>query len=300
VVICPDCAAELSFPPPDACASCDWRPRGEQGIPEFFSSADRESSLLRGYLENYNEIAQDDLAESIQETRVLQMRTEQLFSYLGDVRGLSVCDLGVGQGRLVRLILEAGAAEVTGVDIAFPYLSRLNRTPGLRLLIANAENLPFAGEFDLLVAADVLEHVFSVGDALLSMRRALRIGGRLALRVPYKEELIQYARLRGLSKYRIVHLRDFNRDNLRRQLEGAGFEIEGFRFDAYYPSRKRRLLKHLGRLQVRADRALRRRYDNQEPMTPAQRRIAGLLIRPLEITVLARKLEDGPPVGVTT
>jgi SAM-dependent methyltransferase len=288
VFVCPDCAAPLDYPPAAACPSCGWAIAERDGIPEAFSSAGRDSAIVRHYLDNYEAVAGDDLAESIQDEGYLQIQTERLFSYLGDVSGLDVCDLGVGQGRLLELIAAQGPASLTGVDIASPYLKRLS-TDGVRIVIANAENLPFAEEFDLLVASDILEHVLNIGDALLSIHRALRPGGRFVVRVPYKENLTMYAQASGLTKYELVHLRNFNRAGLRQLLEDAGFAVGGFRYDGYYAYRKRAPLQRSALIGRALDRALVRRYGSIEAVAGVDRRLGRLLMRPVEITALATK-----------
>ena len=98
-----------------------------------------------------------------------------------------------------------------GVDLAWPYLRRVEGgDASVRVLRANAENLPFRDELDAIVASDVLEHVLNPADFLHSALEALRPGGRLLLKVPYRENISQYRRADGCP-YPMVHLRTFDR-----------------------------------------------------------------------------------------
>ena len=197
-------------------------------MPVLLSSHDRESELFARYLENYDRIAADDLAAPIQEARVQEFFNERLFSYLGDVAGLRVCDVGVGRGMLFDKLRQSAPVALVGVDISVPYLMPFARDRESTVVLANAENLPFRDAFDLVVAADVLEHVLNIGDLLMSVRESLVSGGRFVVRVPYLDNMLQYARQAG-CRYDAVHLRNFSRGNLVHLLRHTGFVVERLR-----------------------------------------------------------------------
>lgn len=195
-------------------------------------------------MENYDRIADDDLRESIQPATSLDVQAERLYSYVGDLQGRRVCEIGIGQGRLFEKMRRAGPARLTGVDISQAYLVRFTALADVDILVANAENLPFHSEFDLIVSSDVLEHVLNVGDFLVSVREALVDGGQFVVRVPYKEDLTPYAR-RNDCPYEFVHLRNFARDNLRDLLERAGFSVKRIGCDGFNTARVRRYISRL-------------------------------------------------------
>ena len=64
----------------------------------------------------------DAIAGEYQESKRLSFREHveryTLFETLGDVRGKTVLDLACGEGFYTRLLRQAGASEVTGVDIS--------------------------------------------------------------------------------------------------------------------------------------------------------------------------------------
>ena len=208
-------------------------------MPVLLSTRDRSSELFGRYLANYDEIASDDLESAIQLERVQRSFNDRLFGYVGDVRGKRVCDVGVGKGMLFEMLRGGEPARLVGVDISMPYLTRFVGNGDASLVVANAENLPFREEFDLVVAADVLEHVLNVGDFLMSVRESLVPGGTFVVRVPYLDNMLQYARLNG-CQYDMVHLRNFTRSNLLDLLTQSGFAVDHLRYDGFNRYRARR------------------------------------------------------------
>lgn len=214
---------------------CGWRLEWVGDLPVWLSSADRSSPMMASYRENYERIAEDDRAESIQPEAYLDAQSSKLRGYLGDLTGLRICEVGVGQGRLFRQLAASKPGQLVGVDLVPSYLGEIDDA---LLVVANAENLPFSAQFDLIVATDVLEHVVSVGDFVLSAREALRPGGRFVVRVPLNENLLPYSRLMGCP-YEFVHLRTFSSRQLRCLLRAAGFRVERVYQDGFQLSNLR-------------------------------------------------------------
>lgn len=98
-----------------------------------------------------------------------------------------VLDVGCGDGYVTRLVaarLPAGA--VVGVD-ASPRMIEVARSrpdpPGTRVefLVADARELPFAGEFDVVVSFNALHWVTDQLAALRAIARTLRSDGRVVV-----------------------------------------------------------------------------------------------------------------------
>jgi 2-polyprenyl-3-methyl-5-hydroxy-6-metoxy-1,4-benzoquinol methylase len=247
MLLCPDCLAAL--PELERCPSCGWQPDLREGVPILLSRADRESRAFAAYAENYDRIAEDDLSHSIQPMRYLEVQADTLSSYLGNLAGLDLCELGVGRGLLLDRLIASDAKTVTGVDVSLPYLARYAGAAAasggrLRLAVANAELLPYAEAFDLVVASEILEHVLNAGDFLISLHRSLRQGARTLVRVPYKEDLRQYARQNG-CEYPFVHLRTFTRDSFESMMRNADFKPVRMYFDGQFGARLRRPARSL-------------------------------------------------------
>jgi glycosyltransferase involved in cell wall biosynthesis/SAM-dependent methyltransferase len=101
-------------------------------------------------------------------------------------RPAAVLDVGAGDGRYLRFFgsrLPAGSL-VVGCELSLTRARRM-RAKGLRVVVAQSEQLPFRDDtFDLVTLIEVLEHTQSPVLSLEEVRRVLRRGGRLALTTP--------------------------------------------------------------------------------------------------------------------
>lgn len=130
-----------------------------------------------------------------------------------------ILDVGCGTGANLELLAEYGRAE--GVDVS-PAALAFCRERGLtNVRQGEAEKLPYAdGEFDLVTALDVVEHLDDDVAGLREMRRVLRPGGRALLFVP------AFMFLWGVQDDVSHHRRRYTLPNLRRVLREAGYEVE--------------------------------------------------------------------------
>jgi SAM-dependent methyltransferase len=104
---------------------------------------------------------------------------------LSELRGARVADVGSGTGRIVRMLLDAGAAHVTALEPS-QGVSLLRRNTAefgerVRVLHASGEALPPGLELDFVTAIGVLPFVPDPEPLLRAARAALRPGGRLVL-----------------------------------------------------------------------------------------------------------------------
>ncbi|HMK29817.1 MAG TPA: methyltransferase domain-containing protein [Terriglobales bacterium] len=103
-----------------------------------------------------------------------------------DLRG-SVLDFGAGKGDLTRLLLEAGRfSQVAAADLME---SPADLKPSVRWMVADLNHpLPCASEsFDVIVAAEVIEHLENPRSVSRELFRLLRPGGSLILTTPNNE-----------------------------------------------------------------------------------------------------------------
>ncbi len=117
--------------------------------------------------------------------------------------GAQVLDFGCGTGVLFQTALDAGA-KVTGVDLALAAAELLvqeRALAGVTLVsAADAEAKIGAGSVEVIVAAEVLEHIEPLGPTLQSFARWLAPGGRLLVSLPTESGLYRLGRrLAGFS-----------------------------------------------------------------------------------------------------
>jgi SAM-dependent methyltransferase len=94
------------------------------------------------------------------------------------------------------------------------------RLPKVELYQMDARRILFECEFDVVGTFDVLEHLDEDEIALSQMFNAARAGGGLLVTVP------QHRFLWSASDQHAMHQRRYNRAELRRKVESAGFQIE--------------------------------------------------------------------------
>jgi 2-polyprenyl-3-methyl-5-hydroxy-6-metoxy-1,4-benzoquinol methylase len=134
-------------------------------------------------------------------------------------------DIGASVGCTLEAAEQRGwSAE--GVDVSQGAVDYCNRR-GLSCRLIDGERLPFDdGQFHVVSAWHVIEHVRDVRDALAEWRRVLRPGGVLALETPDAHCL--KVRLCGAAYRRFwapEHTYTFTRSTLARFVRESGFEI---------------------------------------------------------------------------
>jgi SAM-dependent methyltransferase len=297
MLVCPACASPLS--PDLMCTACDWRGQYRDGLPVLLREMDLRDEVTRSYTENYDRIARDDLDAKVMDERYIENLATNFCQAIDLVPGAEVCDVGSGKGYLVSKLLARGAGSVTAVDISLPYLVRMVGQPGVSPVMANAEVLPFDAHFDVIVATDVMEHVLNVGSFLYSLNRALRSGGHLYVRVPYRENLLSYSPQLGCP-YRFVHLRTYDRPLLRQALEEAGFVVDRLWHDGYLPGIPRPIWGS-GRLRQRLYRWFESRMssDGRTPgdATLRPHGLRPIFLRPTVVIAAARKFKSLVPLA---
>lgn len=138
-----------------------------------------------------------------------------------------VLEVGVGEGEISgRLASRWPNTSFVGVDLRDNELASTWRGHGINGVFADAQRLPFRdGEFDLVLAMEVLEHVPSPTSMLAEMRRVAQ--RNVICSVP-REPL-----WRGLNMARGAYLRDLgNTPGHIQHFSKRGFvELVGTNFD---------------------------------------------------------------------
>lgn len=291
MILCPNCQNELNYPANASCASCGWAVAHLAGIPRLLALKDGNTAHAESYAQTYEDLACINVNQSNIDRGYLLNQAKNIVRYLGDVTGKSVCDLGVGQGFLLQELMKAGAARVTGVDISHTYLIQYGNDPKLRPVLADAENLPFADEFDVLASTDVMEHVIHLGSFLFCVNRALRAGGIACIRVPFMKTVVHHSKFLGYP-HEFGHLRSFDRAVLVMLMESAGFEVVSIKYDGFslgMPSMFFRKTPFRQRVYARLQSILLRRLERPSDITLWSPSFCRLFMMANEIVVIARK-----------
>lgn len=163
------------------------------------------------------------------------------FDRLGLLPGDRVIDMGCGAGRhafeMYRrgadvIAFDADADELHGVSELFAAMRAAQEVPAgaeADVKQGDALSLPFAdGEFDRVVAAEVLEHIPNDAGAIAELVRVLRPGGTLAVTVPrWGPEKVCWALSTEYHEVEGGHVRIYRGSELVARLERAGLVLEG-------------------------------------------------------------------------
>jgi ubiquinone/menaquinone biosynthesis C-methylase UbiE len=185
-------------------------------------------------------------------TTVYRRRNEAIVRVAGS--GSRALDIGCGVGDVAALLAARGF-RVQAVDPSEENVRRAGRNLGdlgARACVGAAEALPYEDRtFDVVVLADVIEHVGSIDGSLAEARRVLRPGGRVICVTPIRGALAAWRfvdrlawRLAGPTRRggqrpaagSTVHERFLSVAELRRALERAGLSPVAFERVCFYPA----------------------------------------------------------------
>jgi len=145
-----------------------------------------------------------------------------------------VLDVGCGAGELGRLLkIERGCC-VCGIEVSEAALQAMEHLD--EVVHGDVEGVDlsaWAGRFDVIVYADVLEHLYDPWDTLERHRRLLATGGIVVASLPnVQHHSILTGLVRGRWEYRTAglldrtHLRFFTRSSVIAMFVRAGYQID--------------------------------------------------------------------------
>lgn len=153
-----------------------------------------------------------------------------------------ILELGAASGTQTSYLAADGKNTVVAADINAAAVEKLRRfTPHAYCVDLNAADWPQTfreeGQFDTIVAADVLEHLYDPWSSLAMMTTLLRPNGEIILSLPYvgnaailgliSDDDFRYREEGLLDK---THIRFFGLRNIAQLHEHAGLKIVDARF----------------------------------------------------------------------
>lgn len=149
--------------------------------------------------------------------------------------GKKVLELGCATGRVSRLLNKVNSCVVTGVEYS-AIAAEQARAYCQNLYIGDLESHEFCstiqGEYDVILAGDILEHLRNPEIALASLKKNLTIGGYWVISTP---NVAHWSMRRNLLLGRFdytqtgmmdrTHVTWFTRKSLREMMEHCGYKI---------------------------------------------------------------------------
>lgn len=180
------------------------------------------------YIEHYNDLAMED------ELFKIPLRKEFILKSIG--KGKRVLDVGCLGGQITQLIREQNN-EVVGIE-ANPKAAEIARKRGIEVTVANVEDgipLPTA-TFDVVCAAEVVEHLYDTKHFFEEAHRVLRTRGVFIFTTPNLNSIENRIRVLHGGYLGMTgaypedhfggHVRIFNRAKIEELCSRTGFEVE--------------------------------------------------------------------------
>jgi len=157
----------------------------------------------------------------------------------------SILDIGCGSGNMLLELKRLGkASEVVGVDVV--EMGQHSKLDNFMNCDIQSMDLPYKEHFDVIICADILEHLLDPWGTLRKIRGYLKKDGRIILSMPNVREFKTILKIiQGDLKYEDfgildkTHLRFFAKKNIVELVEGAGLKVDLISADLY---QKRKLL----------------------------------------------------------
>lgn len=153
-----------------------------------------------------------------------------------------VLEVGAGPGSITRMLKEAGNCRVTGLEIDKRAIQKLKQFCE-RVYEADlndsgwVDQLASEEAFDVIVAADVLEHVYDPKAVLSTMARLAGESGQIVVSLPHASHsaifsclLAEDFQYRDWGLLDRTHIRFFGLKNMQQLFSAAGLKIVDARF----------------------------------------------------------------------
>jgi SAM-dependent methyltransferase/uncharacterized protein YbaR (Trm112 family) len=183
------------------CQPCQVQFPLKDGVPYLFpvrqlaATVDGRSVSLDDLRQTYDTVYKHDgLMGTDLDGHYDKMTKSQLLAFAQTLSGKRVLDLGTGVGKL----WDYAPADVIGYALDPSHVgaskARL-RHPNLTVSASVGENLPYPDDFfDVVIAADTMEHTFSPEETLAEIRRVLKPGGVFSASFPVPDSLRKWGR----------------------------------------------------------------------------------------------------------
>jgi SAM-dependent methyltransferase len=147
-------------------------------------------------------------------------RRRHVFELLERCRFESLLDVGCGNAELLRLInARFPGRKLAGADLSAVVVEQNAKAlPDMRFFVADIENKPLDGTFDVVLCTEVLEHLDRPRDAMKHLANAVKPGGHLIVTTPTGHVF-------PTEKY-FGHVRHPRVDELKEWAQSANLDVE--------------------------------------------------------------------------
>jgi SAM-dependent methyltransferase len=155
--------------------------------------------------------------------KIKQSRTFQNIVKLEKLNQASVLDIGCSNGEYLSHFGKGS----TGVTIN-PEEAKEGTNRGLDMIVGNIEDKSFVldKKYDVVYANNLLEHLYSPHQFLVTIKKYLNEDGRIIIGVPCIPKMVWLMHFRLFrGSLADAHINFFTKDSLQKTIERAGFEV---------------------------------------------------------------------------
>lgn len=189
------------------------------------------------YVDHYNKDAEyfDYFEKETALVAAERQRNRQFIQSIIPASAQLILDIGCGSAWVAKEYT-AQNKKVVSLDV-----SRKNPIKALDIynnehhaaVVADAKKLPFKNEsFDSIIAAEIIEHLYSPKIFIEEWLRVLQPGGTLIMETPFNEKIIHHMCVHcNCPTPANAHLHSFNKENIKAFLPSSGCSISLFTFN---------------------------------------------------------------------
>ena len=137
-----------------------------------------------------------------------------------------ILDVGCATGGFLNSLDHRGYSGLYGIDISDPYLRVAKNNKRLKINQGSAEDIPHMNDkFDMVIADQVVEHVFDPNKIFIEAKRVLKTGGYFCIGVP---DAMKYDDCFFFDFYWFLmreHIHHFDLDHMAILARHHGFEL---------------------------------------------------------------------------
>lgn len=132
------------------------------------------------------------------------------------------------RGVWLHAIVARHAHCCIGVDILAEHVEAINQQGNYKFSVGNVEQLTYENEFEVVVAGELIEHLYNAGLFLDSAWRALKDDGVLIITTPnyHGFSSVLYSVIAGREVCHAEHTCYYSKQTLRYLVERHGFAVE--------------------------------------------------------------------------
>lgn len=173
----------------------------------------------------------DHMANDSASQRVVEINLRHYELAARQVAGRRVLDIACGCGYGSKILKQAGAKSVVGVDLdsdTILYAQQRYLDQDIEFICSDAESFEWSEQFDVIISFETIEHLVNPHKFLRRLNSLLVPNGDFYLSVPLGET-------RHFDPY---HLHAFTKTEIFSLLENAGFIVELSRCDNCFLTRE--------------------------------------------------------------